>query len=301
MDIPTMYRQASDRFGTLVHTVADSQWNDPTPCAGWDVRALVNHVVGENRWAIPLFAGRTVADVGDRLDGDLLGDDPAKAWDGSAAEALKTVDRPGAMTSTVHLSFGDFSGEEYTNQLFADLLIHAWDLARAIGADEHLDPNLVETCQGWFAGWEDGYRQAGVVGPRVAVEADDPASRLLAVFGRNPSPTDTLSVIQRFNTAFGRRDVDAVMALMTDDCVFEDTSPPHGTRHVGQADVRAAWEKLFAGLSPAASFTTEEGFVCGDRATYRWLYDFDGGSVRGVDVFRVADGKVAEKLAYVKG
>ena len=88
------------------------------------------------------------------------------------------------------------------------------------------------------------------------------------------------------------------MALMTDDCVFEDTSPPHGRRHVGQQAVRAVWEQLFA---HRPRFTTEEGVICGDRATYRWRYDFDGGSVRGVDVFRVADGKVAEKLAYVKG
>jgi uncharacterized protein (TIGR03086 family) len=301
MDVSGQYRQASNRFGTLVRTVSAGQWHDPTPCAGWDVRTLVNHVVGENRWAVPLFAGQTVADVGDRLDGDLLGEDPIKAWDVSAADACDTVDHPGAMTATVHLSFGDFSGEEYANQLFADLLIHGWDLARAIGADEHLDPNLTQTCERWFTSWEDGYRQAGAVGPRVSVETDDPATQLLAAFGRNPSQADTLSVIQRFNTAFGRRDVDAVMALMTDDCIFEDTSPPHGGRHVGQAEVRATWEKLFSGFSPTATFTTEDGFVCGDRATYRWLYNFDGGSVRGVDVFRVADGKVAEKLAYVKG
>jgi uncharacterized protein (TIGR03086 family) len=295
-----LYRRASDWFGTVVHTVAAGQWHEPTPCAGWDVRALVNHVVGENRWAVPLFAGKTIADVGDGLDGDLLGEDPVQAWIDSAAEACDAVDRPGAMTATVHLSFGDFSGEDYANQLFADLLVHGWDLARAIGAAEHLDPELVEACSLWFASWEDGYRHAGAIGPRLPVEGDDPTAGLLAAFGRDASLTDPLSVIQRFNTAFGRRDVDAVMALMTDDCVFEDTSPPHGHRHVGQAEVRAAWEALFS-ASSTAKFTTEEAAVCGDRGTYLWLYEFDGGSVRGVDVFRVADGKVAVKLAYVKG
>jgi ketosteroid isomerase-like protein len=90
------------------------------------------------------------------------------------------------------------------------------------------------------------------------------------------------------------------MALMTDDCVFEDTSPPLGTRHVGQDAVRAAWDALFSS-TPSAGFETEEGVVHGDRATYRWHFRFDGGSVRGVDVFRVRDGKVAEKRAYVKG
>jgi ketosteroid isomerase-like protein len=123
---------------------------------------------------------------------------------------------------------------------------------------------------------------------------------LLAAFGRDASLSDSLSEIQRFNAAFGHHDIDAVTTLMTDDCVFEDTSPPHGKRHVGQAEVRKAWEELFSS-SPTTAFMTEEGIVCGDRATYRWRYQFDGGSIRGVDVFRVADAKVAEKFAYVKG
>jgi ketosteroid isomerase-like protein len=90
------------------------------------------------------------------------------------------------------------------------------------------------------------------------------------------------------------------MELMTQDCVFEDTSPTHGQRHEGQAHVQAVWETLFAS-SPSARFEIEEGIIAGDRATYRWSYQFEGGSVRGVDVFRVRDGRVAEKLSYVKG
>jgi ketosteroid isomerase-like protein len=107
-----------------------------------------------------------------------------------------------------------------------------------------------------------------------------------------------LDAVARFNAAFERRDVDAVMAAMTDDCVFEDTAPPDGTRNVGQDAVRAAWEKLF---SAPGTFTTEEVFAAGDRVVARWRYEWDGGYVRGVDVFTVRDGLVAEKLAYVKG
>lgn len=116
-----------------------------------------------------------------------------------------------------------------------------------------------------------------------------------------------LAVVERFNEAFGRRDVDAIMALMTDDCVFENTSPaPDGERHEGQDAVRAFWQRFFAD-SPAAAFTAEEMFAAGDRCVVRWIYrwadDRPGqpGHVRGVDVFRVAGGKVAEKLSYVKG
>jgi ketosteroid isomerase-like protein len=117
---------------------------------------------------------------------------------------------------------------------------------------------------------------------------------------------DTLTTIHAFNDALNRHDVDAVMALMTDDCVFENTWPaPDGERHEGQAAIRAFWERLIAD-SPAAHFDLEEIFATGDRATQRWRYtwvDSQGvaGHIRGVDVFRVRDGKVAEKLAYVKG
>lgn len=116
----------------------------------------------------------------------------------------------------------------------------------------------------------------------------------------------TIEAVERFNDAFGRQDVDAVMAAMTEDCVFENTNPPpDGTRYEGQASVRRAWEEFFAS-SPHAVFETEEMFAGGDRCTVRWTYrwkDERGGEghVRGVDVFRVRDGKVAEKLSYVKG
>ncbi len=116
--------------------------------------------------------------------------------------------------------------------------------------------------------------------------------------------TETIAAVDRFNDAFNAHDVDAVMAVMTDDCVFESTSPPLGERHEGAAAVRAAWESLFAS-SPTAHFDAEEVIAAGDRCTVRWVYtwdDADGkGRVRGVDVLRVRDGKVAEKLAYVKG
>lgn len=116
----------------------------------------------------------------------------------------------------------------------------------------------------------------------------------------------TLDAIQRFDEAFSRHDVDAIMAAMTDDCVFESTyPPPDGKRFQGQDAVRGVWEDLFQS-SPDAVFETEELFVAGDRCTARWIYRYRGEDgadhhIRGVDVFRVRDGKVAEKLSYVKG
>ena len=117
----------------------------------------------------------------------------------------------------------------------------------------------------------------------------------------NTEAAATIAAIERFNAAFDRHDVDTVMAAMTDDCVFENTSPsPDGERYEGQAAVRAFWEAFFRS-SPGATFQTEDLFAAGDRGVVRWRYDWGDGHVRGVDLFRVRDGKVAEKLSYVKG
>ena len=112
---------------------------------------------------------------------------------------------------------------------------------------------------------------------------------------------NTRAVIDRFNQVFNAHDVDGVMAMMTDDVVFENTSPaPDGTRYEGQAAVRGFWEEFFAS-SPNATFEAEDMFVAGDRCLVRWTYSWGDGHIRGVDVFKVHDGKVAEKLSYVKG
>jgi ketosteroid isomerase-like protein len=116
----------------------------------------------------------------------------------------------------------------------------------------------------------------------------------------------TLAAVRRFNEAFARHDVDGVMAAMGEDCVFENTwPPPDGQRCIGQAVVRAFWERFFR-ENPSATFETEEVFGAGPRCVIRWVYrwknpDGSTGHVRGVDVFRVRDGKVVEKLSYVKG
>jgi ketosteroid isomerase-like protein len=121
----------------------------------------------------------------------------------------------------------------------------------------------------------------------------------------DPLSGQTLETVERFNAAFNRHDVDAIMYCMTQDCVFENTRPaPDGTRLVGQAAVRRFWEEFFA-RSPQARFDTEDLFAAGDRCVVRWVYhwvrDGKAGHVRGVDVFRVRDGQVAEKCSYVKG
>ena len=115
----------------------------------------------------------------------------------------------------------------------------------------------------------------------------------------------TRAVIDRFNEAFNRHDADALALLLTEDTVFEDTSPaPDGRRIEGKAAVVEFWRGWFARNADAV-FEAEDTIVTGDRAVVRWVYrkprNGQPWHLRGVDVFTVRDGKVAAKLAYVKG
>src|SRR5437762_14136716 len=190
MELIDLYRHSVAGFTDRVRQVRPDQWSAPTPCTDWDVRALVNHIVNEERWIPPLIAGATIAEVGNRFDGDLLGDDPAASADEAAREADAAIAEPGALDRTVHLSFGDFPAGEYLHQLLADHLVHAWDLAAATGADRALHPAAVAECAQWFAGVEDAYRGSGAIGSRVAVPPDaSEQDRLIAAFGRDPART----------------------------------------------------------------------------------------------------------------
>jgi ketosteroid isomerase-like protein len=111
---------------------------------------------------------------------------------------------------------------------------------------------------------------------------------------------DSTPLIDAFGAAWAAHDLDAALALITDDCVFDATGPaPDGARAVGADEIRAAWEPIFADAS--SWFEPEETFAAGDRVIQRWRYSWDGGHIRGVDVMRVRDGRIAEKLSYVKG
>jgi ketosteroid isomerase-like protein len=112
--------------------------------------------------------------------------------------------------------------------------------------------------------------------------------------------TSPIEVVTAFGAAWADHDLDAALALIAEDCVFDATGPaPDGTRHVGTEAIRKAWQAIFDDVS--SRFDAEETFGAGDRVIQRWCYRWDGGHVRGVDVFLVRDGKVAEKLSYVKG
>lgn len=115
-----------------------------------------------------------------------------------------------------------------------------------------------------------------------------------------------MRVVLAFNEAFNRHDVNGMMEYMSEDCLFENTHPaPDGTVYKGKQAVMRFWQKFFE-HSPQAQIEIEEIFGLGERCVMRWKYswvDAEGrqGHVRGVDVYRVRDGLICEKLSYVKG
>jgi ketosteroid isomerase-like protein len=109
-----------------------------------------------------------------------------------------------------------------------------------------------------------------------------------------------MDVVTEFGAAWGAHDLDAVLELVADDCVFDATGPaPDGTRHVGRDAIRDAWAPIF--MDASSSFEPEETFAADDRVVQRWRYTWPDGHIRGVDLFLVRDAKVVEKLSYVKG
>jgi len=107
-------------------------------------------------------------------------------------------------------------------------------------------------------------------------------------------------VVDEFSVAWGAHDLERALAMLTDDCVFDATGPaPDGARCVGREAIRAAWQPIFDDTN--SQFDLEEVVAADDRVVALWRYSWADGHVRGIDVFRVRDGKVAEKLSYVKG
>jgi ketosteroid isomerase-like protein len=130
-------------------------------------------------------------------------------------------------------------------------------------------------------------------------------ARMTTTQERKPNEQETRNAIDRFNHAFNRHDADALATFLTEDTVFEDTSPaPDGKRIEGKSAVVEFWRAWFA-RNADAHFDAEETIVSGNRAVVLWVYrklrNGQPWHLRGVDIFTVRDGKVAAKFAYVKG
>lgn len=187
MSIPLtdQIHHALDTAATIVHGIAGDQWQLPTPCAGWDVRATTNHVVGGVATFAKLLAGIPAEED---PDADHLGADPAAAYDAAARAAHRMWSRPDVLDGTVTLSFATLPTSMAAVIHLTELVVHGLDLAVATGQRDAIDEDLAEHLLGVMhtMGGIDAFRGPGFFGPEVPVAADRPAhARLLGYVGRS--------------------------------------------------------------------------------------------------------------------
>lgn len=184
-EILELHRRALEHTRGYVAGIGADQWSLATPCADWDVRELLNHIVVGNLWAAYLADGRTIESVGDELDGDHLGEDPLARYDASASAARAAFGRPGGLEAPCAVSYGPVPGSVYAGHRFADVLIHGWDLATATGQDTTLPPDLVAECREILAPEIGALKGSGMFGGEVQPSSADPQAVLLAMLGRS--------------------------------------------------------------------------------------------------------------------
>jgi uncharacterized protein (TIGR03086 family) len=184
MSLPTdpgaRHREVAAGFTARVRTA--SEWDSPAPVPGWRARDVVGHLV---EW-FPAFLETGTGLTLDR--GPSTEEDPVASWEVHADAVQRLLDGPEAAMSFAHPMVGEMPLPVAVDRFYTtDVFLHTWDLARATGQDERLDP---QTCADLLAGMEpldDLLRSSGQYGPRVPVPDDaDVQTRLLAFIGRDP-------------------------------------------------------------------------------------------------------------------
>ena len=184
MDAKSIFARAVAMVAETISKVEDQQLENATPCAEWDLKHLINHIAYELAWMQPLLAGKTIAEIGTSLDGDLLGTTPLDTMQKYITEASTAV--IGApVAGNVHLSAGDAPAYKYIEEVAADILIHGWDVAKSIGQSYVIDADLVEWEKVKMAELMQKYKGSNAFGTPIAVDnLAGEQTKLLAMLGR---------------------------------------------------------------------------------------------------------------------
>jgi uncharacterized protein (TIGR03086 family) len=180
VDIIEVWSRVADGFGARLDAVSDDQWDDPTPCTKWNVRALANHTISSQR-LLPMRLGVEIEVADD--------DDPKASWEAVRTAAFAAFQPPGVLDQKVEMPFGEMTvAQLLTNVAMGDLLLHSWDLARATGGDERLDPHGVAVAYEGFLPLDEVLHASGTVfGPKIEPPPDaDMQTKLLCFAGRRP-------------------------------------------------------------------------------------------------------------------
>jgi len=175
-----LYRATTDRAIALLDAVRNDQLGSPTPCSEWAVQQLIDHLVGGTEYLLSAAEGRDPVPLTDATAAD---------YRAGVTNVLVALKVPGAIEKSCTSPLGfEWPVSAAVAGTFMDVLIHTWDLARATGQDEKLDPALVDACTAMFLpDMPEHGRAAGIIGPAVEVGEDvSPQDRLLAAMGRRP-------------------------------------------------------------------------------------------------------------------
>lgn len=181
-DIRDYYSRAAAGFGEQVAIIGDEEWDLPTPCTDWIIKAVVAHVVVGEAQVPDLIDGRPLHPLD--IDASVLGHDPISVWRGTAIKALEAVAQAD-LEMVVQHRFGALPLSQVVGFRITENLVHAWDIATARGVACDLDAELAEWCLEFWLPFADRLGGSGAFGTMVEPAYDSAGTRLLALLGRS--------------------------------------------------------------------------------------------------------------------
>lgn len=184
MDTKELFTHSLEQATSAVKCVETAHFSNSTPCKDWDCRTLVNHMLYELAWVPDVLAGKTIAEVGNIYDGDLLGNDHHHAWHLAAHKAADAVLKAD-LHKTVHLSFADEEAEYYIQQVAGDFLLHAWDVDQSLKCSLVFPKSVAQALYSIIESQKDVFTSSGLFDKPVKVpKTARMQTKLLALVGR---------------------------------------------------------------------------------------------------------------------
>lgn len=185
MKTKTYFFESLQHTDDIIMQIKASDWNNVTPCTEWNLHDLVNHMVVEVAWIPDLIDSKTIDEIGNKYDGDLLGKDPLLAWSRYVKKARTAVDKAD-LSTPVHLSYKDTTAGDYIGEVASDLLIHSWDVAKSINTNDKLPNDMIEQFYNGIKPHIPELQKMGIY--HKSIKVDNNAStqtKLLALLGRD--------------------------------------------------------------------------------------------------------------------